>query len=182
MTHPTELAASRRIATLRLSHYARASDGALFLEDGVYFSWDTEKGGVSLDVRPELGALAHVRAAVTGAPRWLTLNFVLGEGAFSAGDVLGVVVEFEGCEGRAMQPFIRSVRDGRFEDTEFKDRIDGAEERSVQVLLHPLKASDRAAAGPAHHELVIPLPRQDFSLDLRDLRYFVLPAARGVKP
>ncbi len=178
MTHPIEFASSRVIGDLRLDHEQQYEDGTLRLTDGAYFSWEATKGKVHLDVVPELGALMHLSAKIEQAPDWLTFNIDLGEDTLVAGDVLGVVIEYQGFAGDDMELFLRSSRGGVLGDTILRDRLPGSETRTTQVLLHTLQPYDPATGETGYHTLIFPLPKRDFTFELRDLRLFVVPAAR----
>ncbi len=181
MTLPVELSTSQTIAALRMDHDPHHEEDALHLVKGAYFSWDAGKGDVSLDVRPELGALLHVSAQVHKVPDWLTFNIDMGSGEIGVGDILGLVVEFEGCSGDTLPMFIRSARDGALSDTWLSEPLTGAETRTVRAVFHQVRPEDPVAAGPAYHTLVLPLPKRDFELELRDMRFFLVPAARGLR-
>lgn len=180
MTHPIEQNAARAITALRLDHSPKHEEAALHLVPGVYFSWDAGNGDVTLDIRPELGLLLQLEARVARAPEWLSFNLELGEAALNAGDVLGIVAEFEGCPGTELPVFLRSSREGEIADTWLQNRFEGSDARSVQTVLHAVKDDEPLAAGKGWHTLVMPLPRRDFRLELRDLRVFVLPASYGL--
>ena len=178
MPHPVELVASRMVADLRLNPMLRHEENMLTLTNGAYFSWDETKGEVSLDVSPELGAILHLKAKVSKAPNWFSFNFELGDGVFETGDVLGIALEFEGFAGETLKPFLRTARDGVLEDTLLQDRLEGSATRETRVLLHQMRAVDPATGAAGYHTLVLPLPLRDFVMELRDMRLFVIPAAR----
>lgn len=178
MTNPFELNAARVVRMLHADHEIRHEESSLTIGPGAYFSWDAEGGDVTLQVRPELGLMFHLSASVRRAPRWLSFCLELREGSFAAGDILGLVLELEGCAGHTLPLFIRSARDGGVLDTYLQEPLVGTSTVSVQTLLHPIRADQAMADGPAFHTLVVPLPMRDFSLELRDLRLFVLPADR----
>lgn len=180
MTHPLEQTAARAITALRLDHSPTHEEAALYLVPGVYFSWDAGNGDVTLDIRPELGLLMQVEAKVARAPEWLSFNLEMGEGTLNEGDVLGIVAEFEGCAGVELPVFVRSSREGEIADTWLQNRFDGSDARSVQTVLHAVRGNEPLGQGQGYHTLVMPLPRRDFALELRDLRVFVLPASYGL--
>ncbi|MDA7429620.1 hypothetical protein PGB28_14210 [Primorskyibacter aestuariivivens] len=178
MPHPVELAASRMVADLRLNPQLRRDSNVLTLTEGAYFSWDETNGEVALDVTPELGAIMHLKAWVSKVPNWFSFNFEMGDAAFTAGDVLGIALEYEGFAGETLKPFLRTARDGVLEDTVLQDWLEGSAARETRVLLHQIRAVDPAAGAPGYHTLVLPLPLRDFTMELRDMRLFVIPAAR----
>jgi hypothetical protein len=182
MTHPLELSFASRLAALRLDHQPQHETDTLTLAQGVYFSWDAGKGDVTLDVTPETGMLMHMRAAVRSVPDWMSFNIELGDGQLAPGDILGVVAELNGGAGETMPAFIRTSRGGELSDTYLADPLEGSDTRAVRTLLHPVREGEGLAGAPGYHTLVLPLPRRDFTLELRDLRIFVLPASRGVLP
>lgn len=176
MTHPTELSAAAIVNALRLGLPPQQRPGHLHLCEGAYISWDAQDGGTQITARPERGMLFHIAGRLARPPGWLTLNLALREGSFAPGDVLGLVIELEGCTGQDLPVFMRTGRGGNTQDTRFADRIAGGARRSVQTLLHQVSPGD-ALCGHGFHTLVLELPQQDFTLELRDLRLFVLSQA-----
>lgn len=180
MTHPIELNAARAVQSLRLDHHPQHKKSELTLADGVYFSWDADGGDVSLDVWPEQGMLLGAKARVQRKPGWLSFNLSLREGNFEAGDILGLVLDFEGCAGETLPLFIRSARTGEMKDTYLQQPLQGQSSRAVQTLLHTVHGDSALCGTSAFHTLIVNMPLRDFSFVLRDLRLFVLPAARGI--
>ena len=180
MTHPIELSAARTVQSLRLNNYPKSNKSDVTLADGVYFSWDASGGDVTLDVWPEKGLLFGAKAKVRRKPGWLSFNLSLREGSFEAGDILGLVLDFEGCAGEHLPLFIRSARAGEMKDTYLQQPLQGQSSRAVQTFLHTVQGASDLCGTSAFHTLVVCLPMRDFSFVLRDLRLFVLPAARGI--
>lgn len=180
MTHPIELNAARAVQNLRQDHTSDKKKSDLTLTDGVYFSWDADGGDVKLDVWPEQGLLFGAKASVKRTPGWFSFNLSLREGCFEAGDILGLVLDFEGCAGETLPLFIRSARPGNMQDTYLQQPLEGHSSRAVQTLLHTVHGDSALCGTSAFHTLVLNMPMRDFSLVLRDLRLFVLPQARGI--
>ena len=182
MTHPTESEATRTIGALRAAPLdeARAEGSRLTLAPGTYFSFDAA-GWVDLAVERGGVELVSAEAAVAGDPGWLSLNLELGSGAFGPGDILVLVVDLEGCVEDGLSAFLRSAGAGGLADTPFADPLQGSRTRAVRTLLHQVAADDGVVGPPRFHTLVLALPRRDFRLVLHDLRFAVVPAARGIR-
>lgn len=179
MTHPSELFTANAISILRHLDLAQPlKSGEHFVPD-IYLSWDTEDCDVDITMKSVSGQMMRLWGKVEGTPRWLSLNISLGETTFKPGDVFGVVVEYEGCAGYDFMPFIRSSREGVITDATLQDHFSGSEDRSIATLLHTVKPDSDLIGPSAYRTLIIPLPRVDFTFNLRDLRSFVVPAARG---
>lgn len=176
MTHPTELTAAQIVHALRLGLPPQHQPGQIQLAEDAYLSWDHSTPGVDLHARPERGVLCQMQAKLPQPPGWITLNLALRDGVFAPGDVLGLVVELDGCAGQSLPLFVRTGRDGTVQDTALQDSLQGASRRTVQTVLHQITPGD-ALCGSGFHTLVIDLPKQDFTLELRDLRLFVRPDA-----
>lgn len=181
MTHPVELAAARVFNELRLNPQIQHDNNQLKLVEGAYISWDDTTGEVSLTATPELGALLHLEARVPKAPAWLALNLELADADLCPGDILGLALQYEGCAGETLAPFLRTARDGILSDTVLQDTLEGSAGRATQVLLHQIRSADPAAGTPGYHTLVLPLPKRDFALAVHDMQLFVIPASRGLQ-
>lgn len=181
MTHFSELFAANTISILRTMSFSQTVENNKPLLPGVYFSWDTEEGNVDLSLESRTGELFEIWPKVTGKPRWFSLNLSLGDCTFEAGDVIGVIVEFEGAKGETFRFFTRSARGEKMTDTQFEDALKGSEDISVQTVLHTLTGSDALVQGQGFHTLILPLPLHDVTLRLRDLRVIVIPASRGLR-
>lgn len=181
MMHPSVQFAEYEIAALRACDLPKTAGNETRIVPDIYFSWDAAEGEAALELKAEPGVLFHAQARVTKSPRWISFNLALGEYAFEAGDVLGLVTEMDGCEGEAFSLFVRSARDGETRDTYFQDRLLGSAEIVVQTNLLTVAGGDFISGPPAYHTVVMLLPTRDFTLTLRDLRFFVIPAARGLR-
>ncbi|WP_212525599.1 hypothetical protein [Actibacterium sp. MT2.3-13A] len=179
MTHPSEQFAAQTIAALREASLPERLETDAPIVPGVYFSWDTSGGEAALKLTSGPGLLVRVEARVAKPPRWFSFNLSLGKALFAPGDVLGMAVELEGGAAEDFPLVIRSTRNGEIGDTVLQDSLKGAEDRVVRTVLHTVDAADFLSREPAFHTLVMRLPKRDFALAIRDLRFFVLPAARG---
>ncbi|PYG26315.1 hypothetical protein [Pelagimonas varians] len=178
MTHPIELNTARTVQDMRLDNDPKHTNSEVTLASGVYFSWDADGGDVTLDLLPKQDVLFAAKVTVQRKPGWLSFNLSLREGSLEAGDILGLVLDFEGCAGETLPLFIRSARSSGMNDTYLQEPLQGQSSRAVQTLLHTVHG-DSALCGPSgFHTLVFNLPMRDFDFVLHDLRLFVLPAAR----
>lgn len=178
MTHFSEIFTANALLILRNLELRQPVENNVRLAPEIYFSWDDKRGKVALEMKSSAGHLADIWAKVSGDPRYVSFNISLGECSFNAGDVLGLIVDFEGCAGQTLPLMIRSALNGAMADTPFLDPLVGSEDRAVHTLLHAIRPQE-ALTGPAkHHTLIFQLPHKDFWLDIRDLRLFVIPAAR----
>lgn len=177
MTHPCE-----DIAALRLSAL-RALPRPVMIEPGrhpvpqVYFSWDAERARVEMELAERPGALAEVRAAITGAPRWINLSLALGTASFSAGDTLALAISAGMDRDFAMAPFLRSRKADVIQDSRFAETLTLGPALRTAVLLHPLAKGDALVEEEQFHTLILPLPAESFALVLSDLRFLVLEGA-----
>lgn len=181
MTHFAELITASAVSILRSSDFSQTLENSTHVVPDIYFSWDNEEGEVDVTLKSINGYLGEIWCKVSGAPRWLSLNLSLGACSFTAGDVLGLVIELENCPDQSFPAFIRSTReDDVLGDTYLDDILKGSRDRAVRTLLHKVSPHSNMVGEEAFHTLIIPLPRKDFHMNLRDIRLFVIPAARGL--
>lgn len=181
MTHFAEIFTASAVSILRSTDLSQRLENNTPVVPDIYFSWDEEGGQVDLTLKSLNGYMGDIWGKVSGAPSWLSLNLSLGRCSFAVGDVVGIVVELEGCADQSFPAFIRSGREGGGEsDTYLDDILKGSEDRVVRTLLHKVSAHSDMAGAEAFHTLIVPLPRKDFHMSLRDIRLFVIPAARGL--
>ena len=183
MTHPVELHVSQILQSLRPDRFSEPLVQDVHVVPDVFFGWDETGGSVTGTVSSEPGALLTIETQVSGTPSWVSLNIALGEDNFTEGEVLGLVIEAEGPEDQAFSFFLRSARaQGAPADTEIADRLVTTGAVNVTTLLHRIDAQDGVAWQPGFHMLVMRLPAHDTRLVIRDMRLFVVPAARGLRP
>jgi len=181
LSQTTTYLAARRLHLLRQAdHSGTVRDNAPLVE-GIYFSWDSAAGDVTLDLESPPGMLCRVTGHVSGTPGWLTLNIALGTHGFAPGDVLGVVADVTGPPDAPCALYVRSQHHENLFDTPLCAPLAGCVKRNTQVLLHTIDAQDPMIGTAGFHTLVLPLPRQDFTLALHDLQIFTLPAALGLR-
>ncbi|MGH1413618.1 MAG: hypothetical protein ACRBB0_08990 [Pelagimonas sp.] len=175
-----ELHSAKAVNGLRHGHNAQLRDEGLVLSDGIFLSWDSANGDVDLDVWPELGVLFQLKTTVKRSPKWLSLNIALGQGLLSAGDIVGLVIESEGCAGDTLPVVIRNMHCDGMRDTYLQQPLQGTATRQVQTLLHRVGRYEALCNTYSFHTLWIALPTRSFTFELRDLRLFVLPAERDL--
>jgi hypothetical protein len=177
VTHFAELFTANAISILRNAEISEPAATGAHLVPDIYLSWDKEAGDVDITLTSIPGLLLNLSAKVAGTPGWLSLNLSLGRCSFQPGEVLGIVVELEGCANQSFPMLIRSNRDGTLSNTYIDDILKGSEDRAVCTLLHKISAHSGMTDSEAYHTLIIPLPRKDFQLSLRDMRLFIIPAS-----
>lgn len=177
MTHPCEAIAAQRLSALR------ALPRPVMIEQGkhpvpqVYFSWDVERAKVEIELVNQPGALAVVRATITGAPRWINLSLALGMASFAPGDTLALAVSVSMDRDFAMAPFLRSRKGDVTRDSRFAETLALGPVPRTTVLLHLLAKDDALVEAEEFHTLILPLPAESFTLVLTDLRFLVLEGA-----
>ncbi|MCC5989161.1 MAG: hypothetical protein JJT95_15930 [Pararhodobacter sp.] len=148
---------------------------------GFFPNWDEEHGTVALSHESGPDNLLRVEGKATGEPRWLTLNFDLGGGDFEPGDVIGVVADVEGDGDYDLEMFIRTRSDEGNIDTEFPEGLSVSAGRRVVNSMHTVGMGDGVVTTERFHMLIIRLPKRDFRLEIREMRFFVLPASHGLR-
>lgn len=180
MSHPIEIFASTVIADARDAVHDIDIENNIPFSPELYISWDDEKGQVAPKGRTKPGILLQLDAEVAVPPRWFSLNIGLGKSALKAGDVLGLVLEIESETGFGSDLFCRSATEDAYSDTYLQGGFDVTGGRQIVTILHTIEPGD-SLEQDAFHTLVMPLPGQNFSLTLRDMRLFVLGAERGLR-
>lgn len=180
MTHPIELFSARAIAELRDTAITQQMQNDVELVPGCYFSWD-EAAEPTLEIASEPGMLLSLDARIDRAPEWFSFNLALAKTTLNIGDVLGIVADLKGAAGVTLPtPFLRIAREDRLQDVPLRESLKGSATRRVRTLLHTVMDKDGLHEKSVYCALVIPMPTQNFRLDLHDLRLFVIPAARGM--
>ena len=172
MPHPCVVATTQTLQHLRQATFSMPVAQGVHVSPHVYFSWDEEDASVSIALRSKPGRLLTADVRVEGAPRWLTLGIDLGPGQFAEGQVLGLVIRGASSVGFDLAPFIRSRQDGATQDTPLQDTARLQPKPHTVVLLHDVLSQEPLTQGSDFHALILPLPRQDFTLHLHDLRFF----------
>lgn len=172
MPHPCVVATANTLKQLRHAAFTIEVAQGVPVSPHVYFSWDEKDGNVSVALRSEPGRLLTADIRVRGAPRWLTLAIDLGPGHFSERQTLGLAIRGASSAGFELAPFIRSRQDGATQDTTLHDTAQLQPQPRTVVLLHDVMPHEPLSQTGDYHALILPLPRQDFTLDLHDLRFF----------
>ncbi|WP_127110659.1 hypothetical protein [Pararhodobacter zhoushanensis] len=146
----------------------------------IYPSWDNEAAQVTLTATSARDELVQIAGAVTGAPRWLTLNFDLGSTTLQVGDVLCLLVEGSMDQTTDVALFLRSATSWGTEDTPWLEPLRLNTENRVTAAFHTLAPFDAICGNEGYHTLAFDLPAADFSLHLRAMRLFCIPASRGL--
>jgi hypothetical protein len=179
--HQIEAPAASAINRLRRAALPVAAVCDSPLVPGIYFSWDTEACTVDVNLSRPPGSLLSVEARVSASPRWFSLNISLNEAGFTAGDVIGIVAELAASEAVTLPLFMRSALDNKTQDTTLSESLHCKGGRSISTVLYTVDSADPLAGPTAYHTLVIQLPNTGCTLDIRDLRVFVIPADRELR-
>lgn len=147
----------------------------------IYFTWDAEQADVSVAMTTKSGHLLDADVAVSGQPRWLSLNIGLGVGTLDRGDQLVVVLDFAAEMADEFKLVLMSFLDGNRSDTPLEEPLAGGPTGCVRTVLHHILEEDAQAGEAAFHTLAIGLPATDHRVSLRDLRITVVPRTRGVR-
>lgn len=182
MKHSCETFANGVLEALGAYQGTGALENNARIVPGLYPSWDTANGTVTLNHEAGPENLCRLEAKVAGQPEWLTLNLDLGDGSFEAGAVIGIVADVAGGSDLSLQMFIRTSAEQGGVDTGLTERLPVSASRRVVTVLHTVGADDGVAATDRFHTLAIRLPRHDFRLEIHDMHFFILPADKGLRP
>jgi hypothetical protein len=172
MPHPCVAATAQTVKDLRKASFSTEVDQSVPVVPGVYFSWDVQDGGAGVSVTSQPGGLLRADVRVRGLPRWLTLSINLGQGHFVEREAIGVVIRAACSVAFDLAPFVRSSQDGDKQDTILADRCNLQPVPRSFVLVHDILPREALTLASDFHTLILPLPKQDFCLDLLDLRFF----------
>ena len=178
MTHPCLQTVAKAVAALRSATLpAKAGTDAPLVEN-VYFSWDASKAKVEIALDRAPGSLQRWRQTVGGTPGWLNLNLALGPGVFEPGQVLGLIVATrpvgDNPEPIVIEGFVRSSRAGKTFDTHLAQPLTLTSDDGPATMLHPIARLDPICEPKGFHTLILRLPKRDLTLDLTDLRLFLV--------
>lgn len=177
MPHPCVEDTATTLHHLRQATITATAEDGGHISPNVYFSWDGAQAEVAIAVQSVPGQLLTAEVTLQGSPRWFALNIGLGAGAFTAGDSFGLVIDAGSTVPFECHGFVRSSKDGETFDTTLAEEIRLAPAGGRSVVLHSIAASDPLVWAGQYHTLIIPLPKQSFRLDLRDLRLVHLDAS-----
>ncbi|MBY6006615.1 hypothetical protein KUV62_22010 [Salipiger bermudensis] len=176
MTHPIELTTAAAFEQLRGASLKQPVKSGEKLGHGLYFSWDTEDGDVSVTLDSSPGSLFSARIEIAKSPAWFTLNIALGETGLQDSDVLGLVAEISGDQPASLPVFIRSAfPGGGHGDTWLMDQLAVGASPAIRTLLHTAAPGSPLTGDAVYHTLIMNLPKESGTLTLRDMGVFVLP-------
>lgn len=181
MAHPCVTHTTQILDQLRQAAFKGVAEESGLLSPGFYFCWDIANGDVDVVISSVAGSLLRAEVIVTGAPKWFTLNIGIGEGAFTPGDTLGLVVKGSISPAQILFPFVRSIDKGDRHDTRLADPLKLGPVPGTVNLLHTIESHDPLSWAKTFHTLILPLPKQNFSVDLLDMRLFHVEATTGLK-
>lgn len=181
MRHPCIVQTTQNLDQLRQAVFKGIAQESALLSPGFYFCWDIANGDVDVVMSSTADNLLRAEVVVSGAPRWFTFNISLGAGPFSAGDTLGLVVKGSLYPSQILLPFVRSVEKGSRHDTPLADVLKLGSDTCTVDLLHTIESHDPISWADTFHTLILPLPKQNFTFDLIDMRLFHVGASVGLK-
>jgi hypothetical protein len=173
MTDLLSIFTFKNIESLRKLCLACDSSNDQHLVDGVYLSWDDAETRVTMHIESEPGSLINMNAEVSGAPRWMSLNFALGVGPMVQGDTLCVVLDASADSESLLSIFVRSRFADRVEDFDWDESIRLTHRRQITTAFCKVPAAE-ATAEECYRTLVIRLPRESFRIYFHDLRFFTI--------
>ncbi|MFP4044893.1 MAG: hypothetical protein ACLFTP_10055, partial [Rhodosalinus sp.] len=128
------------------------------------------------------GELLRIVTRVRTTPAWFTLPIWLGQARFEPGDVLGLAAEITSDKARSLGLFLRAEKGGAHTDTEFSEPLELAHGHGFGTALATLRPGDSACAeGHRSLSLILRLPKSDCALTFHDMRFFVVPSAKGLR-
>ncbi|MFD0859930.1 hypothetical protein [Roseovarius aquimarinus] len=147
---------------------------------GIYFSADTSRSTVEIELAPLEGGLFRAEITVDGAPEWMSLNISLETGDFAIGDVIGIIADLRAPDPFDIHPFIRTDHGGTCRDTPLAETLTVSSSGGTSILFHPVAASDPLTDGAGFHTLVLPLPHRSLTFDLQDFRLLHVASGEGM--
>lgn len=182
MPHDSPQFADASLASLRALELSGPAEPEKHIVPDVFLSWDAAASDMEVTLASRPGELLTIETRVRRAPGWFTLTLNLGRDSFERGDVLGLVADASADRERRLDLFVRTSEEGKLRDTLFREPLVVGPRRRSAVALHTLGAGDPACRLKEHFfALVLRLPKEDVRLALHDLRFFVVPADRGLR-
>ena len=182
MNHPIVTHVDEVLARLREASISGPAVPGRELVPHAALSWDAEGGDMDVSVTSEPGELLTVRVRVRAAPGWFTLPIGLGRARFEPGDVLGLAAEVTSDKARVLTLFLRAGTGDAKTDTEFAEPLELPEGHGFSTALTTLEPDDPACAdGESYLSLILRFPKSDCALTLHDMRFFVVPAEKGLR-
>ncbi|CUH51512.1 hypothetical protein [Shimia marina] len=182
MSHLCAQSLLNTLIQVRSADLPRRLENGQKLGDGIYFTWDSIGGSVDMSTSRDDDTLFKTTAKVTGTPDWFNLCLILRLGQFLPGDVLGLTLDWKCSQTGQPQMLVRSsARQGQFDDTKWQEALPWDAKRRVVTLMHTVEDADGLTGHDKYHTIIIPLPTEDFTLEMFDLQFFVSPRARGLR-
>ncbi|MDJ0820346.1 MAG: hypothetical protein QNJ09_00880 [Paracoccaceae bacterium] len=180
MSHLVEQHSTTTLHDLRKASFDMQVTNGQALIDGVYVGWDATGPEVRMTARSAPGQLLSIEMQTDKVPGWVEIAIWLGWAGFLADDVFGVVAKLSGCAGLQLPLLVRTERDETHDETLLQDALTGSDTPMARTALHTIGPDETFTRGDGAHALVLRLPRRDLSLDLQDLRVFLMPAFLGL--
>ncbi|MEM9128154.1 MAG: hypothetical protein AAGA97_00265 [Pseudomonadota bacterium] len=181
MIHPCTKSVMRTVTALKTAQFSGLARQKVPLVPGAFFLWDEAGGSAQIETASEPGLALRAKVAVSSTPSWITLQLQMGPGRFVPGDVIGLIhdLSFDAEVNCALA--IQSRRGKEYLETEFQEPLWSGPKRDIRVAMHTVSEVDGLPHTEEFHTLIIRLPVQDFGFELYNLRFFFLPASKGLK-
>ena len=180
MSHLVEQHSTQTLHALREAVFDMPVSNGQALVDGVHIGWDEAGPEVRLTAGSAPGQLVSLGLQTDPAPGWVEITISLGWAGFLADDVFGVVARLSGCADLPLPLLVRTERDEGRDETPLQEPLIGSAAPLARTALHTIGPDETFTRGDGAHALVLRLPRRDLTLDLQDLRVFLMPAFLGL--
>lgn len=181
MAHPCQISANSRIGALRGMAFSGQAGQATHLSGELSFDIEGGAAEARIGFASEPGELLTLDASFSAPPRRALLRLEIGPGGFLPGDVLGLVLQGGAAAETGIGVCLRATRGEEVADTRFDDRISLAPRESIGTALHTIDPADSVGGAADGFALILDLPTHDFSISLKDLHFFVIPAIFGLR-
>jgi hypothetical protein len=143
------------------------------VQPGIFLSLDPE-GAVSGSLRSAPGGILALDLAVDRPGRWIALHFALGETDLSGRLVIGFACRTRAPAATPVRVALRSGTEGGFADRFFRKTVVAHAEPSVHVDAIEIAEAPDLPAGRTWRELVLFFRPESQTVDLQDLRLFIV--------
>lgn len=168
--------AHARFTLQMLRSYEGAGDigrGRHDIQDGVFISCDPDVG-ISGRFESHSSNMLSISLQASRNPRWQALHIELGSLSLGEAAVIGVVARSQSTLSTTTRICIRSGNGGNFVDTFFPKTMASFSQASTHLDVLDLSAASNLPKQAEWRDLVLFFRAGNISLDLLDLRLFVV--------